>query len=171
MICITRRAVVDLPQPDSPTMPSVSPLATLKSTPSTARTTPLLPLPRSPLLPPKCLVSPRTSSSGVPRPPRSRPVRSGGAPMIIAGPPWRRAERLAVDRGAQRVEHQPPFRLGRLHAEAEEGEAGGEDHRDADQARRIDEDRAEHIAEDMHPDDRQRAGARDARRLDEVAIA
>src|SRR5262245_37274370 len=33
-------AVTDLPQPDSPTMPSVSPLSTEKLTPSTARTAP-----------------------------------------------------------------------------------------------------------------------------------
>ena len=36
--CISSRAVVDLPQPDSPTMPSVSPLSTEKPTPSTACT-------------------------------------------------------------------------------------------------------------------------------------
>src|SRR5215468_3237397 len=35
------RPSVDLPQPDSPTMPSVSPSSTVKSTPSTARTSPL----------------------------------------------------------------------------------------------------------------------------------
>jgi hypothetical protein len=35
----TRRAKVDLPQPDSPTTPTVSPAATSRSTPSTARTT------------------------------------------------------------------------------------------------------------------------------------
>ena len=34
-----RRAKVDLPQPDSPTRPTVSPAATSRSTPSTARTT------------------------------------------------------------------------------------------------------------------------------------
>ena len=34
------RPVVDLPQPDSPTNPSVSPRATLKLTPSTAFTVP-----------------------------------------------------------------------------------------------------------------------------------
>src|SRR5215469_15789770 len=33
------RASVDLPQPDSPTRPSVSPLRTSRLTPSTARTT------------------------------------------------------------------------------------------------------------------------------------
>ena len=36
---MSSRAVVDLPQPDSPTTPSVSPFTTSKSTPSTARTT------------------------------------------------------------------------------------------------------------------------------------
>ena len=70
MICITRRAVVDLPQPDSPTMPSVSPFITSKSTPSTALTIVRVRA-RSPLLLPKCLVSPRTESSAVASPPRS----------------------------------------------------------------------------------------------------
>src|SRR5438067_8036986 len=57
--CGTRRmmesAVTLLPQPDSPTMPSVRPRARLKSTPSTARTTPLSPSNE--------VRSPRTSSS------------------------------------------------------------------------------------------------------------
>jgi hypothetical protein len=35
---MTQRASVDFPQPDSPTMPSVSPCLTLKLTPSTAFT-------------------------------------------------------------------------------------------------------------------------------------
>jgi len=37
--CITDRLVTDLPDPDSPTIPSVSPRRTSKLTPSTARTT------------------------------------------------------------------------------------------------------------------------------------
>src|SRR5882672_373480 len=45
------RAVVDLPQPDSPTMPSVWPAAMLKLTPSTAETTPALQKPRRTLNP------------------------------------------------------------------------------------------------------------------------
>jgi hypothetical protein len=36
--CMSTRAVVDLPQPDSPTTPSVSPLRTSKETSSTALT-------------------------------------------------------------------------------------------------------------------------------------
>ena len=38
-----RRARVDLPHPDSPTMPSVSPFLSVRLTPSTARAMPLLP--------------------------------------------------------------------------------------------------------------------------------
>ena len=37
---MTQRAIVDLPQPDSPTTPSVSPSLTAKETPSTALTAP-----------------------------------------------------------------------------------------------------------------------------------
>src|SRR5215475_14456595 len=48
-------AVTLLPQPDSPTTPSVSPLSMWKSTPSTARTTPSSVK--------KWVLSPRTSSS------------------------------------------------------------------------------------------------------------
>jgi hypothetical protein len=47
-------AVTLLPQPDSPTMPSVRPRSRLKSTPSTART--------SPASVSKTVVRPRTSS-------------------------------------------------------------------------------------------------------------
>src|SRR5687768_2606829 len=50
-------AVTLLPQPDSPTMPSVRPRSRLRSTPSAARTSP-----RSEA---KCVRSPRTSSSAV----------------------------------------------------------------------------------------------------------
>ena len=40
--CMIDSAVIVLPQPDSPTMPSVSPVSTWSDTPSTACTTPLL---------------------------------------------------------------------------------------------------------------------------------
>src|SRR5262249_54129016 len=48
------RTVIDLPEPDSPTMPSVSPGSMWKSTPSTALT--------SPSLVGNCVLRPRTSS-------------------------------------------------------------------------------------------------------------
>src|SRR5439155_26837835 len=50
---VTRRASVDLPQPDSPTSPSVSPRLIWRSTPSTARTE----RPPKPLIG-KCLTAP-----------------------------------------------------------------------------------------------------------------
>src|SRR3954447_3412880 len=60
-------AVTDLPQPDSPTMPSVSPASTSNETPSTARTTP------SGV--PKCVCRLSTSSNAI----RSEPL---GQPRI-----------------------------------------------------------------------------------------
>src|SRR6202040_3503342 len=80
--CINSRAVVDLPQPDSPTMPTVSPLAMENDTSSTART--VLLLPNRPPRTGKCLVRPLTCSSGCAAPPRS----STGSSMSIAGLIW-----------------------------------------------------------------------------------
>src|SRR6266536_430747 len=150
--CISNRAVVDLPQPDSPTMPTVSPLAIENETSSTARTV-LRGLNRSPRTG-KCLVRPLTCSSGCAAPPMSSTGSSmpTGVLTALISVPYvhgaahavaqqveadrdredhrtgqRRHPRIDVDRGAQRVEHQPPFRLRRFCAETEEREAGGED--------------------------------------------
>src|SRR5271156_6473457 len=64
-----QRATVDLPQPDSPTRPSVSPLATVNETPSTARTAGRSPRSRGAhVVTPvnaKFFRKPSTSSSGV----------------------------------------------------------------------------------------------------------
>src|ERR1700730_9412696 len=160
--CINSRAVVDLPQPDSPTMPTVSPLAIEKETSSTARTVLRL-LNRSPRTG-KCLVKPLTCNNGCAAPPRS----STGASMSIGELIWfmasvpdvhRAAHAVAeqieadrdrkdhdarqgrhpwidVDRGAQRIEHQTPFRLRRFGAEAEERKARRQDHRHRDQTGR-----------------------------------
>ena len=62
------RAVVDLPQPDSPTIPSVSPRRTSNDTPSTARTAPTWRWSR-PWRIGKCLTRSRTSTSTSPPPP------------------------------------------------------------------------------------------------------
>src|SRR5262245_50777177 len=51
------RPVVVLPQPDSPTRPTVSPLLMSKVMPSTARTAPPAPPPKSPLRTGKCLTT------------------------------------------------------------------------------------------------------------------
>src|ERR1700719_2560318 len=80
--CIKSRAVVDLPQPDSPTMPTVSPLAIENDTSSTART--VLPALKSEPRTGKCLVSPLTWSKGCAAPPRS----SIGSSNVPDGPVW-----------------------------------------------------------------------------------
>ena len=69
------RAVVVLPQPDSPTMPRVSPAATEKLTSSTLRTSPTWWRKMMPRVTGKCLVSPVTVSSASP----------GGVPLVSAG--------------------------------------------------------------------------------------
>ena len=53
---ISEKPVMLLPEPDSPTRPRISPAARCRSTPSTARTTPLRVK--------KCVFRPRTSSTG-----------------------------------------------------------------------------------------------------------
>src|SRR3984957_12088175 len=142
--CINSRAVVDLPQPDSPTMPTVSPLAIENDTSSTARTV-LRALNRSPRTG-KCFVSPLTCSSGCAAPPRSSIFsRMSMAVSFIASVPdvhgaahsvaeqveadryrkdhgagQRRHPWVDIDRGAQRIEHQTPFRLRRLCPETKE---------------------------------------------------
>src|ERR1700704_5631434 len=144
--CINNRAVVDLPQPDSPTMPTVSPLAMANDTSSTART--VLLLPNRPPRTGKCLVRPLTSSSGCAAPPRSSIGSSISAARLIGfmasvpdihGAAHAVAEqveadrdrenhragkcrdpRIDIDRGAQRVQHQSPFGLRRFGPEAQE---------------------------------------------------
>src|SRR5436190_13014546 len=55
------RPVVDFPQPDSPTRPSVSPFSTKKSIPSTARTAPTWRWKMIPCVSGKCILSAPTS--------------------------------------------------------------------------------------------------------------
>src|SRR6185436_11676365 len=145
--CIKRRAVVDLPQPDSPTMPTVSPLAMEKETSSTARTV-LRALNRSPRTG-KCLVRPTTCSSGCATPPTS-----------LTG------SMCSTDRLVSLIASVPDVH-GAAHAVA--GQVEADRHRD--QPRRVDEDRAEHVAEHVHAHDGEGAGAGGARGLDEIHVA
>src|SRR5690606_9871552 len=86
--------VTDLPQPDSPTSPTVWPAATSKLTPSTARNS-LRPLP-------KVTVRSRTDRSGVPLEPASEPaVVMGWAVMASSS-----ATGLGVEGLAQRLAHE-----------------------------------------------------------------
>src|SRR5260221_7985721 len=195
--CINSRAVVDLPQPDSPTIPTVSPLAMAKDTLSTARTV-LRALNKSPRTG-KCFVNPLTCSSGCAAPPRSSIGSSSltdpavsfmtsvpdihGAAHAVAeqieadryrknhGAGQGRHPRIDVDRGAQGVEHQPPFRLRRFCPQAEERQAGGENHRYRDQAGGVDENRPQYIAEHVHAHDREGARPGGARGFHEIHVA
>src|SRR3954465_15430423 len=182
--CINSRAVVDLPQPDSPTMPTVSPLAIANETSSTARTVLVAPN-RSPRTG-KCLVRPLTCSSGCAAPPKSSIFSKTSTDVVwfiasvpdVHGAAHAVAEqveadrhredhragqcgdpRIDIDRGTQRVEHQTPFRLRRFGAEAEKRKTGGENHRHRDQTGGVDEDRAQHVAEHVHTHDGERPGA------------
>src|ERR1700704_5176345 len=188
--CIKSRAVVDLPQPDSPTMPTVSPLAMENDTLSTARTV-FRALKRSPCTG-KCFVRPETCNSGCAAPPTSSIFSSSSTGLVsliasvpdVHGAAHAVAEQVEadrnrkdhgtgqcrhpwidIDRGAQRVEHQTPFRLRRFGAEAEERQAGSEDHRYRNQAGGVDEDRAQHVAEHVHAHDGERPRAGSARGL------
>src|SRR5882724_9176603 len=156
-------------------MPTVSPLAMENDTLSTARTV-FRALKRSPRTG-KCFVRPETCNSGCAAPPTSSIFSSSSTGLVslmasvpdVHGAAHAVAEqvktdrnrkdhrtgqcrypRIDIDRGAQRVEHQAPFRLRRFCAEAEERQAGGKNHRDRDQPGRVDEDRAEHVAQHMH---------------------
>ena len=88
------RASVDLPQPDSPTRPTVSPRATSRSTPSTARTT--LARPKKPSRGSgKCFTRPRTDSSGSPRRLRAPARACAARPWLAGRARRRRRQRLA----------------------------------------------------------------------------
>ncbi len=67
---------VVLPQPDSPTRPSVSPSVTVKLTPSTARTAPSLLMPMRPPRISKCFTRSSTASRGAAATPPRATVRS-----------------------------------------------------------------------------------------------
>src|ERR1700694_4705454 len=133
--CINSRAVVDLPQPDSPTIPTVSPLAIENDTSSTART--VLRLLNSSPRTGKCFVNPSTWSSGCAAPPRSSTGSSISTEAVVSfmalvpdvhGAAHAVAEQVEadrhrkdhdagqcrhpgidIDRRAQGVEHQSPF--------------------------------------------------------------
>src|SRR6266478_8334304 len=152
--CSSSRARVDLPQPDSPTIPKVSPLSTANEIPSTACTD-LPPLPFTG----KCLRRSRAISIGCWRPPRSRGSRAmlsgmGNDPLhpYVHRRAQPVADQVAADRGnedrhtrqcadqrhdidrlAQGAQHQAPIRHRRAHAEAEEGQTGRQEDADADQ--------------------------------------
>src|SRR5690606_35624713 len=105
-------ATVDLPQPDSPTSPSVSPRCSSKLTPSTACTAPIWRLEMSPWVSGKCLTRPSTRSSGSVLDTEHLVVEVAGAgaaarqrvqPRVLGGARLLASERAAgVERAARR---------------------------------------------------------------------
>src|SRR5438128_1781325 len=86
----------DLPQPDSPTIPSIVPRSTVNETPSTARTSP------SRVLKYVCRLF--TASSGI-RTPSAASMRALAASLRLPGP---RVERVAKAVGdEERAQNQP----------------------------------------------------------------
>ena len=79
---MTQRAIVDLPQPDSPTTPSVSPRRTLKLTPSTAFTAPICFWKMIPRVTGKCFSRSSTTSRSSDEVGTPLPLRTGA----VAGP-------------------------------------------------------------------------------------
>src|SRR5882724_2975541 len=177
-------------------MPTVSPLAMENDTSSTARTV-FRALKRSPRTG-KCFVRPETCNSGCAAPPTSSIFSSSSTGLVslmasvpdIHGAAHAVAEQVEadryrkdhgagqrcdpwvdIDRGAQRVEHQPPFRLRRFGTQTEERKSGRKDHRHRDQAGGVDEDRPQHIAEHVHAHDGEGTRTGRARGLDEVHVA
>src|SRR5438874_3733515 len=100
---VTRRASVDLPQPDSPTRPSVSPRLISRSTPSTARTAP----PPKPEIG-KCLKAPATRSNM-----GSAVTEEAGALSAACNPVDLRSRRLSVRLKLLRRLDRQGARLGR----------------------------------------------------------
>ncbi|MNV90441.1 hypothetical protein D3C71_1848280 [compost metagenome] len=78
---IISRASVDLPQPDSPTIPSTSPFLSLKLTPSTACTAPST-RPKKPLRIGKYFFRFSTISMGCWGPPRSAAITGAAAEVF-----------------------------------------------------------------------------------------
>src|SRR5665213_3066826 len=137
-----------LPEPDSPTMPRVSPRRSVKLTPSTARTTPASvknQVRRS------LTCSSGSASSGI----RVEPVAQAVAYEVEAD--YHRQDRYARegrhpplrDQLAPFGDHGAPFRHRRHPAEAAEREAGAHQYRVAEVERDQNDQRADGIGQDL----------------------
>src|ERR671934_1407026 len=172
---ITAYEVTDFPEPDSPTMPTVSPLATRTSTCSTARTTPRRVE--------NSTVRSATSSSGT----VSLTTPNSGSPLRIDDIAQPIAEQVEAEhrdhqRGAGEERdpplaghheggafrhHDSPFRRRRAHTEPDEGEPGGVEDGVAHGERHLHHQDGKHVGQDLEGQNAQIAVAREARRLDE----
>src|SRR6185503_8943205 len=151
----SERHATDFPDPDSPTMPSVSPRSSWNETSLTARTTP-------------CRVwnavrRPLTSRSATPLVPGRAHVERIAQAVAheVERKERQREERGGIEQQPRRFLHhlcalldeKAPGGHRRLHAEAEEAEERLEQHHRRNRQRRIDGDRAEHVRDQMAQDD------------------
>src|SRR5579859_1544549 len=188
---------VDLPQPDSPTMPRNSPGARSKLTRSTASTTPrsmtystdrsrtstMAPVP-APGAAPSRTSSPSALDTLPPHAPdraqgrvadfvegiveqRERRPQGDDAQAGRDDPQWRDLERLVV---LGPVQHRPPARHVRV-PEADELQAGGEQHRIQRVGEKGRHQQGGHRGDDLDDDDVDRALAAHPGRLEEVTVA
>src|SRR5579875_2647870 len=173
-------SIVDLPQPDSPTMPTNSRGCTEKLTFSTART--------SAASVRYSIVRPRTSSSGSGTPPPSRRTQCGVADLVKGIVQQREAGSEQPHRcggcdlppdvpaGLNRclllgvVEHRPPHLLAAV-AKAEELQARGETDDEHGQGEERSRDQRRHRGDDLHEDDAERPLAADLGGDQEVTVA
>src|SRR2546425_2898965 len=183
---MSERAVTVLPQPDSPTSPSVSPAASSKDTPSTARTTPSRVK--------NCVCRSLTArSSGTPLPFPSKAAESTGQCLGLHPRVERVAKAVADegegqhdDRDAERwkqdrpgrgredheslVDHHAPGRRWRLDPDTEERQRRLGEHRARDAERDGDDDGREHVRKEVPYHDAPRLGTDRTRGLDELAF-
>src|SRR6266853_728451 len=165
----SERHVTDLPDPDSPTIPSVSPRSMQKDTPSTARTTPLRVW--------KDVRKSSTSSSATPSVLRCPDVERIAQAVAeeIQREQRRREYRGRVDQQPRRLLHllgalldeQSPGTHRRLHAESEETQKGLQQHHRGNGERRVHHHGTEHIGDHVAQNDAACAQAERDRRLDE----
>src|SRR2546426_2824533 len=180
---ISESAVTDLPHPDSPTMPSVSPWSSSNDTPSTARTTP------SRVKNCVCRSVTARSCANAPPPEVARSLATlelharvegiaqpvahegkrqqddGNAECRQQDRPWRRREH---DESIE--DHGSPRRGGRADADAQERKRRLGEHRAGNREGDRDDDRREDIREEMLDHDPDRGGPDAARGLDEFAV-
>src|ERR1035437_8529872 len=169
------RQVMVLPEPDSPMMPRVSPAASSRSMPSTARTAPrwrkmwvvrfstrssgaVCGMSELPAFRVEAVAQPVTEQVGRHAGQHDGDARHGDRPPGVG------------DVAARVGEHQPPGDVGVLNAEAKEAERGLEDDNLTDLQRGEYQQRVEDVGQQVAAEDGQRAAAGDAGQGDIVAL-
>src|SRR5207247_10101088 len=166
-------AVIDLPEPDSPTMPSVSPASTVSDTWSTARI--------SPCFNAMCVCTFSSSRRWVTRTSGPEPwiqrVAQGVAEQVEAvhrdrdrGPRHDGQPGVVRQECGTRADHLAPIRRRELGAEAKERKCGLGEDRKAGRKRHLDDHRVQQVGDEVADDEAERVGAKRACRDDELHL-